>query len=142
MEDKDDYKDSIQKFRYEIVQRLQLDRTSMFDYLRSKGVFDASDCELVFVEKTREQKASRFLDILESKGKEGFVYFIDVLQLLNPGLYESITGKKASKYGTFFFCLFSFNFRVCLMILCTCLYLIIAFVHFDLTKLHATYNCS
>lgn len=103
MEEVEDFKDSLQKFRYEIVQRLQLDRTSMFDYLRSKGVFDAGDCELVFAEKTREQKASKFLDILESKGKEGFVYFIDVLQLLNPGLYESITGKKASKFWGFFY---------------------------------------
>jgi hypothetical protein len=97
MDDEEDFSIVLQRSRYEIVQRLQLDRTSLFDYLRSKGVFDASDCEIVFAEKTREQKASKFLDVLESKGKDGFVYFIDVLQLLNPGLYESITGKKASK---------------------------------------------
>lgn len=97
MDDYDDYRDVLEKSRFEIVQRLQLDRSSLFDYLRSKAILDASDCEIVLAEKTREQKASKFLDVLQTKGKDGFLYFLDVLQLLNPGLYECITGKKASK---------------------------------------------
>lgn len=99
MEDDEDYREVLEKSRFEIVQRLQLDRSSLFDYLRSKGVFDASDCEIVLSEKTREQKASKFLDILQTKGKDGLIYFLDILQLLNPGLYQCITGKKASKWN-------------------------------------------
>ena len=40
--------------RVEIVQRLQLDRTFLFDYLRSKKIFDLGDCDLIRAEKTRE----------------------------------------------------------------------------------------
>jgi len=82
--------------RVEIVQRLQLDRTFLFDYLRSKNVFDRGDCDLVYAEKTREQKAGKFLDVLISKGEDGYYHFIDAVQLLNPSLYEKITGEKAT----------------------------------------------
>ena len=82
--------------RVEIVQRLQLDRTFLFDYLRSKKIFDLGDCELIGAEKTREQKAGKFLDVLITKGEEGYNHFIDAIQLLNPSLYERITGEKAT----------------------------------------------
>lgn len=82
--------------RVEIVQRLQLDRTFLFDYLRSKHVLDREDCDLVYAEKTREQKAAKFLDVLVSKGEDGYHHFIDGVQLLNPSLYETITGEKAT----------------------------------------------
>lgn len=82
--------------RVEIVQRLQLDRTFLFDYLRSKHVLDREDCDLVYSEKTREQKAAKFLDVLVSKGEDGYHHFIDGVQLLNPSLYETITGEKAT----------------------------------------------
>lgn len=82
--------------RVEIVQRLQLDRTFLFDYLRSKKIFDLGDCDLVRVEKTREQQAGKFLDVLITKGEEGYSHFIDAIQLLNPSLYEKITGQKAT----------------------------------------------
>ncbi|XP_068761721.1 caspase recruitment domain-containing protein 9-like [Montipora capricornis] len=82
--------------RVEIVQRLQLDRTFLFDYLRSKQIFDVGDCELVRAEKTREQRAGKFLDVLITKGEEGYLHFIDAIQLLNPSLYEKITGQKAT----------------------------------------------
>lgn len=82
--------------RVEIVQRLQLDRTFLFDYLRSKKIFDLGDCDLVRAEKTREQQAGKFLDVLITKGEEGYRHFIDAIQLLNPSLYEKITGQKAT----------------------------------------------
>lgn len=82
--------------RVQIVQELRVDRAILFDYLRSKSVFDHEDCEIVRAEKTKERKASKLLDILETKGTEGLKHFLDVLQLLNPGLYEKLTGHKAT----------------------------------------------
>ena len=82
--------------RVQIVQELRVDRVLLFDYLRSKSVFDHEDCEIVRAEKTKERKASKLLDILETKGTEGLEHFLDVLQLLNPGLYEKLTGHKAT----------------------------------------------
>ena len=86
--------------RVQVVQELRVDRTLLFDYLRSKAVFDSEDCELVQTEKTNERKASRLLDILQTKATESLIHFLDVVQLLNPGLYETLTGQKAtaSKY--------------------------------------------
>ena len=80
--------------RVQIVQELRVDRTLLFDYLRSKAVFDKDDCEIVLAEKTNERKASHLLDILETKATEGLQHFLDVLQSLNPGLYEKLTGQK------------------------------------------------
>ena len=82
--------------RVQIVQELRVDRALLFDYLRSKAVFDNEDCEIVQAEKTNERKASKLLDILETKSTEGLQHFLDVLQLLNPGLYEKLTGQKAT----------------------------------------------
>ena len=90
------YREILDANRVEFVQRLQLDRTFLFDYLRSKNVLDMGDCDLVYAEKTREQKAGKFLDVLISKGEEGYHHFIDAVQLLNPSLYEKITGEKAT----------------------------------------------
>lgn len=90
------FEEVLETNRVEIVQRLQLDRTFLFDYLRSKNVFDFGDSDLVQAEKTREQKAAKFLDVLTTKGEEGYYHFVDALQLLNPYLYEKITGEKAT----------------------------------------------
>ena len=65
-------------------------------FFSSKAVFDSEDCELVQAEKTNERKASRLLDILQTKSTESLVHFLDVVQLLNPGLYEKLTGHKAT----------------------------------------------
>lgn len=96
------FEDILERNRVEIVQYLQLDRTFLFDYLRSKAVFDLGDCDLVNAEKTREQKAGKLLDILMTKGETGYSHFIDAIQLLNPHLFEIITGEKAtsSKYSS------------------------------------------
>ena len=82
--------------RVEIVERLDLERTFLFDYLLSKSVFDKNDRDLVNAKPTREGKASKFLDVLETKGPEGLEHFVNALQLLNPSLYELVTGEKAS----------------------------------------------
>ena len=90
------YLDLLESKRVELVAGLHLERTFMFDYLRSKSVFDGGDCELICVEKTRERKANKFLEILSTKGKSGFDHFIDGLQLSNPRLFEQVTGEKAT----------------------------------------------
>ena len=87
---------NLTRHRVKIVQELRVDRAILFDYLRSKSVFDHEDCEIVHAERTNERKAGKLLDILETKGTEGLEYFLDVLQLLNPGLYEKLTGQKAT----------------------------------------------
>ena len=94
--DKEEFRDILETNRFEIVQRLQTDRTFLFDYLRSKSVFDSGDYDLVLAEKTREQKAGKFLDILVTKGRTAYDHFIDALQLLNPGLFEKLTGQKST----------------------------------------------
>jgi len=94
--DVDKVRENIRTHRVQVVQDLRVDRTLLFDYLRSKAVFDSEDCELVQAEKTNERKASRLLDILQTKSSESLVHFLDVVQLLNPGLYEKLTEHKAT----------------------------------------------
>ena len=92
----DEIWESLKIHRVQIVQQLRVDRSLLFDHLRSKEVFDSEDCELVNAEKTKERKASKLLDILNTKDSDGLVHFLDVLQLLNPGLYEVLTGQKVT----------------------------------------------
>lgn len=91
------FSDILTKHRLLIVQNLQMDRTFMFDYLISKSSFDKTDFELIQAEKTSESKAGRFLDILEMKGERAFFHFIDALEILNPSLYEMLTGESGTK---------------------------------------------
>lgn len=99
------FEDILERNRVEIVQYLQLDRTFLFDYLRSKAVFDIGDCDLVHAERTREQKAGKLLDVLMTKGDEGYSHFIDAVQLLNPHLFEKITGEKATTSKYYMYCI-------------------------------------
>ena len=92
----DEVWENLRRHRVQVVQELRVDRTLLFDYLRSKAVFDSEDCELVQAEKTTERKASKLLDILQAKGTESLVHFLDVVQLLNPGIYEKLTGQRAT----------------------------------------------
>ena len=92
----DDVWENLRSQRVQVVQELRVDRTLLFDYLRSKAVFDSEDCELVQAEKTNERKAAKLLDILRTKGTESLVHFLDVVQLLNPGIYEKLTGQRAT----------------------------------------------
>ena len=89
-------REKLTSHRVQIVQELRVDRAILYEYLRSKSVFDNEDCEIVHAEKTNERKASKLLDILETKEAEGLGHFLDVLQLLNPGLYEKLTGQKVT----------------------------------------------
>lgn len=91
------FADFLTKHRLLITQQLQMDRRFLFDYLISKSCFDKTDFELIQAEKTSESKAGRFLDILGTKGKSAFYHFIDALQILNPNLYEMLTGESATK---------------------------------------------
>lgn len=91
------FTDILTKHRLLIVQNLQVDRTFLFDYLISKKTFDKTDYELIQAEKTSESKAGRFLDILAMKGESAFCQFLDVLQVVNPNLYEMMTGESATK---------------------------------------------
>ena len=50
----DEIWESLKIHRVQIVQQLRVDRSLLFDHLRSKGVFDSEDCELVNAEKTKE----------------------------------------------------------------------------------------
>ena len=94
--EEEEFIDVLETNRFEIVQRLQTDRTFLFDYLRSKNVFDSGDYDLVLAEKTRERKAGKFLDVLMTKGRTGYNHFIDAIQVSNAGLFEKLTGEKAS----------------------------------------------
>ena len=91
------FTDILTKHRLQIVQQLRMDRTFLFDYLITKSSFDKADCELIKAEKTSEHKAGRFLDILETKGQSAFDHFIDAVQIINPSLFEMLTGKKPDK---------------------------------------------
>lgn len=82
--------------RFHLVQHLQVERPFLLNYLLSESIFDRNDYDLVCSEKTREQKACKVLDILETKGENGFKHFKDALQLINPNLYETLTGEKAT----------------------------------------------
>ena len=46
---------NLMSHRVQVVQGLRVDRALLFDYLRSKGVFDNEDCQLVQAEKTNER---------------------------------------------------------------------------------------
>lgn len=90
------FRDILETKRVDLIAGLRMERTFLFDYLRSKSVFDPGDCELICAEKTREQKAGKFLDVLSTKGEDGFRHFIDAVLLSNPVLYETITGEQAN----------------------------------------------
>lgn len=97
MEFDEGFIDFLTKHRLLITQQLQMDRRFLFDYLISKSSFDKTDIELIQAEKTTESKAGKFLDILTTKGESAFHHFIDALQILNPNLYETLTGESATK---------------------------------------------
>lgn len=90
-----DFTEILEKNRLIIAQKLQVDRSFLFDYLRDKAVFDSEDCEFVHAEKTRERRVGKFLDILSLKGRDAYEHFIDAIQQLSPSLYETLTGLKA-----------------------------------------------
>lgn len=86
----------IESKRFDIIQNLEVQRTFVFDYLRSKGVLDGEDCELIHSEKTTSLKVGKFVDLLAKKGPNAYQHLLDSLQLDNPFLFEKLTGEEAN----------------------------------------------
>ncbi len=93
-----DFREKLDRFRVDIVQTLDLQRQFIFCYLRSKAILDEEDCERILEAGAgRQQKVSKFLDVLSCKGAEGYQCFIESLEIEHPNLYEKMTGKRAAK---------------------------------------------
>ena len=92
----DDHRDVLETKRVEIVHCLNFERTLLLSYLRSKRVFDVDDCEHIMAEKTNRGRAGKLIDFLLKKDSEAYEYFLDVIQVDNANLYETLTGEKAS----------------------------------------------
>lgn len=89
------YREQIEKHRVALVQDIDLDRHFILTYLRSNNILDAEDCELIFNSgTTRQQRNSKFLDVLVSRGPNAFDMFIQALEFELPLLYELFTGRK------------------------------------------------
>lgn len=96
MEDSgDDYRQLLEKHRVEIVKSLDLDRQYMLSHLRSKFVLDDEDSQMILnAGPSRQQKTSKFIDILATKGPRAFSHFIQGLEIDHPHLYEVVTGQR------------------------------------------------
>ena len=90
-----DFIQTLESHHLEIVRSLDLDRQYILSHLRSKFILDDEDCQLIRSGTTRQQQASKFIDVLLTKGPQGFFYFVEALEIEHPRLYESITGIKA-----------------------------------------------
>lgn len=88
------YQELLEKHHLEITQNLDLDRQYILSHLRSKFILNDEDCQLIKAGVSRQQKASKFIDILMTKGPSGFTHFIEALEIEHPHLYESMTGNK------------------------------------------------
>ncbi|XP_047143266.1 caspase recruitment domain-containing protein 11 isoform X1 [Hydra vulgaris] len=95
MEEELDYRNLLEKNRVEVIKCLNLDRQFLFSYLRSHSVLDDEDCEIILnAGASRQQKCSKFLDVLSTRGPRAIEYFIQALEIDHEYLYEVITGKK------------------------------------------------
>ena len=92
----DDYRDVLETKRVEIVHCLNFERPLLLNYLRSKRVFDVDDCDHIMAEKANRGRAGKLVDFLLMKDSEAYQYFLDVIQVENANLYETLTGDKAS----------------------------------------------
>ncbi|XP_065659020.1 caspase recruitment domain-containing protein 11 isoform X3 [Hydra vulgaris] len=98
MDDEVDYRALIEKHRVETIKCLDLDRQFLFSYLRSYAVLDDEDCEIILnAGPSRQQKSSKFLDVLATRGPKAFQYFLQALEIEHGHLYEIFTGEKASR---------------------------------------------
>ena len=95
IDEKVDFIHTLESHHLEIVRSLDLDRQYILSHLRSKFILDDEDCQLIRSGTTRQQQASKFIDVLLTKGPQGFFYFVEALEIEHPLLYESITGIKA-----------------------------------------------
>ena len=97
----EDYRESIERNRVEVVQSLDLDRQFMLSYLRSNNVLDDEDCQLILNSGTsRQQKNSKFLDVIAMRGAHAYQSFINALEFEHGELYEKFTGRKPNVKGS------------------------------------------
>ncbi|XP_047144167.1 caspase recruitment domain-containing protein 11 isoform X1 [Hydra vulgaris] len=98
MDDEVDYRALIEKHRVETIKCLDLDRQFIFSYLRSYAVLDDEDCEIILnAGPSRQQKSSKFLDVLAMRGPTAFQYFLQALEIEHGHLYEIFTGEKSTR---------------------------------------------
>ena len=95
-EEEFDYKMKLQQHHLDIVQCLDLDRHFILSHLRSKLILDDEDCQIIRSPTSRQQQATKFIDVLITKGPNGFIHFIEALEIEYPHLYETITGNEAA----------------------------------------------
>ena len=91
----EEYRELLETKRVEIVKSINLERTLLFNHLRSHHIFDQEDCELIRAAPTNDARVGKLIDFLMKKGPEAYQCFLDGLQFENAVLYESLTGKKA-----------------------------------------------
>ena len=112
-ESDDNYRDLLESNRVQVVQSLDLDRQFMLSYLRSNSVLDDEDCQLILTAGTsRQQKNSRFLDVISMRGKKAYQSFVSALEFEHSYLYELFTGKKPSEKLRKLFILTEFFFYI------------------------------
>ena len=92
----DDYRDVLETKRVEIVKSICCERTLLLNHLRSNRVFDQEDCELINNAATNDARVGKLIDFLLKRGPDAYQHFLDVVQIENPTLYESLTGEKAT----------------------------------------------
>ena len=103
-EEQFDYREALEKHRVEVVRSLDLDRQFMLSYLRSKTVLDDEDCEIIMhAGPSRQQKASKFLDVLSTKGPDGYKHYVQALEFEHQYLYEIFSGQKPVSQRKFLF---------------------------------------
>lgn len=96
MDDEEEYRMKLERFRVDIVQTLDLERQFIFSFLRSKSILDEEDCERILnAGAGRQQKVAKFLDVLACKGTDGYRVFVESLEIEHPNLYHKMTGKRA-----------------------------------------------
>lgn len=96
MSNDEEYREVLETKRVEIVKSINLERPFLLDYLRSNQDFDQTDSELIRAETTNEARVGKLVDFLLLKGRVAYEHFLDVVQIENPTLYETLTGEKAN----------------------------------------------
>ena len=68
----------LEDLREDIVAKLAPHK--LYSYLRQHRILDAEDQEMIEAKVTRRQKAEKFLDILSTKGPDGFDRFCEGIE--------------------------------------------------------------
>ena len=100
----EDFSEVLNKHRVDLIKKIDFDRQLLLAYLQSKDVLDEEDCQnIIGAGSSRQQKVSKFIDILSRKGRDGYEFFIKALELENGELFELLTGKKPQQSKINFF---------------------------------------